>query len=601
MLEQRKMKVWSRAGWLVTLVFCIVSSNTAVRAEDNDDSSAARTSNREARQFDFGDSEQKYDLELSFPIDADEATNNDGRIERIDQLIQSILSNEELAVNDTVPGTFLDPSSFFYDTVFECEEGQVVVDQQCVACPPGTYFDESQTPQVCTKCNIGFYNPDFAKRACTKCPTIQDVESITETIGATSADDCKRKCSAGQYYDVTTGLCRNCGYGKYQPEEGKFSCEICGVGLTTRIKKAISASECRPDCQDGYQLSINGECERCPIGSYRTQGIERGCKECPVGRTTGGSDSKSLADCNLPICIAGQYLNGVDNECRACPVGTYQPDDQQTTCIDCPPNTSTPDYDPSSQVGATSQSQCTNRCQVKEGERQLCDKHAVCLFKPPNDFNCQCKWGYNGTGLGENSCFSVCDGFCRNGGECLVDPKGEPYCQCAGSFTGIQCAEKSEFAYIAGGIAGAVLFVIVLVLLVWMICVRSARNRARSSEKFAPSVGDMTGSQVNFYYGAPAPYAESIAPSHHGSTYAHYYEDEEDGWGMPNFYDTYGKNSKIARSNGSLYNAGMYAPQYAPQGELYDRLGKHAYQPRPEDKSGNDTTSESDDDRSRRQ
>ena len=52
------------------------------------------------------------------------------------------------------------------------------------------------------------------------------------------------------------------------------------------------------------------------------------------------------------------------------------------------------------------------------------------------------------------------------------------------------------------------------------------------------SVGDMTGSQVNFYYGAPAPYAESIAPSHHGSTYAHYYEDEEDGWGMPNFYDT---------------------------------------------------------------
>ena len=151
----------------------------------------------------------------------------------------------------------------------------------------------------------------------------------------------------------------------------------------------------------------------------------------------------------------------------------------------------------------------------------------------------------------------------------MKDKYGVAYCQCAGSFTGEDCESKSEFAYIAGGIAGAVLFVIVLVLLVWMICVRSARNRARSSEKFAPSVGDMTGSQVNFYYGAPAPYAESIAPSHHGSTYAHYYEDEEDGWGMPNYaYDTYGKNSKIARSNGSLYNAGMYAPQYAPQGEV---------------------------------
>lgn len=54
---------------------------------------------------------------------------------------------------------------------------------------------------------------------------------------------------------------------------------------------------------------------------------------------------------------------------------------------------------------------------------------------------------------------------------------------------------------------------------------------------------DPAGSQVNFYYGAPAPYAESIAPSHH-STYAHYYDDEEDGWEMPNFYnETYMKGA----------------------------------------------------------
>lgn len=52
---------------------------------------------------------------------------------------------------------------------------------------------------------------------------------------------------------------------------------------------------------------------------------------------------------------------------------------------------------------------------------------------------------------------------------------------------------------------------------------------------------DLNGSAVNFYYGSPAPYAESIAPSHH-STYAHYYDDEEDGWEMPNFYtETYMK------------------------------------------------------------
>jgi len=577
----RNMKVC-----LVALVILVSNQATA----ENERTSGGR----QAKQLSLSEPEQKYDLELSFPVDSDEATNvDDGRRERIDQLIQEILSNEALAVNDTLPGTLLDPSSIIFEKSFKCQSGQVVVDDQCVPCPPGTYFDEAE--QVCTKCAIGFYNPEYAQRACTKCPTVSDISGVTEVMGATSSSDCREKCSAGQYYDKVTELCRPCGYGRYQGQEGQFSCELCGVGLTTRTKKALSKADCRPDCEDGYQLSVNGDCQVCPIGYYRLQGRDRSCQECPLNRTTSSSGSKTIEDCNLPICIPGQFLNANDNECRACPQGKYQPNKQETHCIDCPPNTSTPTE------GATSKSQCTNRCLVSQGEEELCDVNAICLFKPPNDFNCQCKFGYNGTGIGPNSCFDPCDGFCRNSGLCLKNKKGEPYCQCAGSFTGLQCAEKSEFAYIAGGIAGAVLFVIVLVLLVWMICVRSARNRARSSEKFAPSVGDMTGSQVNFYYGAPAPYAESIAPSHHGSTYAHYYEDEEDGWGMPNFYDTYGKNSKIARSNGSLYNAGMYAPQYAPQGELYDRLGKHAYQPRPEDKSGNDTTSESDDDRSRRQ
>ena len=63
----------------------------------------------------------------------------------------------------------------------------------------------------------------------------------------------------------------------------------------------------------------------------------------------------------------------------------------------------------------------------------------------------------------------------------------------------------------------------------------------------AGSIPDPTGgSQVNFYYGAPShvPYAESIAPSHH-STYAHYYDDEEEGWDMPNFYnESYMKGNK---------------------------------------------------------
>lgn len=70
-------------------------------------------------------------------------------------------------------------------------------------------------------------------------------------------------------------------------------------------------------------------------------------------------------------------------------------------------------------------------------------------------------------------------------------------------------------------------------------------SRKKEPKKMLTPATDQNGSQVNFYYGAPTPYAESIAPSHH-STYAHYYDDEEDGWEMPNFYnETYMKGEHL--------------------------------------------------------
>merc|ERR1719221_1043972 len=203
----------------------------------------------------------------------------------------------------------------------------------------------------------------------------------------------------------------------------------------------------------------------------------------------------------------------------------------------------------------------------------------MCLFHPGNNTHrCECKPGYEGSGE-TGDCRDVCEGRCRNQGKCLKDKFGAAYCQCAGSFTGEDCEQKSEFAYIAGGITGAVIFVILLVLLIWMICVRATRVKKPEKHGLGPGAESAHGGNgVNFYYGAPAPYAESIAPSHH-STYAHYYDDEEDGWEMPNFYND-------TRSNASLYGGN--------KDDLYDRLRRHAYQGKKSDKSGNETTSDSD-------
>lgn len=208
------------------------------------------------------------------------------------------------------------------------------------------------------------------------------------------------------------------------------------------------------------------------------------------------------------------------------------------------------------------------------GPEMHCDPNAYCLLIPEtSDFKCECKPGYNGTG---KVCEDVCDGYCENEGHCVKDIRGQPTCRCIGSFTGRHCAEKSEFAYIAGGIAASVILIIFIVLLIWMICARGSRRK--EPKKMLTPATDQNGSQVNFYYGAPTPYAESIAPSHH-STYAHYYDDEEDGWEMPNFYnETYmkeslhnggtGKMNSLARSNASIYGT---------KDELYDRLKRHAY------------------------
>ena len=159
----------------------------------------------------------------------------------------------------------------------------------------------------------------------------------------------------GQYFDKIVDLCRPCGYGKYQPEEGKFSCRLCGLGLTTRTKEAVSSDECREECADGKQLGIDGNCEACPLGSYRTKGLHLACERCPNGFTTSRSGATNQGDCSLPICQPGSYLNSTRNECELCPRGFYQDEAQQTSCIECPPDTST------QAAGASSRDACSNR------------------------------------------------------------------------------------------------------------------------------------------------------------------------------------------------------------------------------------------------
>ncbi|KAK5649547.1 hypothetical protein RI129_000576 [Pyrocoelia pectoralis] len=393
-------------------------------------------------------------------------------------------------------------------------------------------------------CPLGTYQSETGQSQCSSCPVIAGRPGVTMGSGARSAADCKERCPAGKYFDHDAGLCRSCGHGFYQSEEGSFSCKICGLGKTTRTGEAVSIKECRDECGSGMQLGLDGKCEACPRGTYRMQGVQPICQNCPVTRTTPKVGSSTIEECSLPVCAPGHYLNGTLNNCIPCKKGWYQPNSQQTQCLPCPPNRSTKG------IASTSKDECTNPCEM-HGPEMHCDTNAYCLLIPEtSDFKCECKP-------------DVCENYCENEGSCIKDVRGQPTCRCVGSFTGKHCAEKSEFAYIAGGIAATVILIIFI----------------KGTEKIANTLLPIKmAHKLTSTTGAPTPYAESIAPSHH-STYAHYYDDEEDGWEMPNFYnETYmkeglhngvnGKMNSLARSNASIYGT---------KDDLYDRLKRHAY------------------------
>lgn len=172
--------------------------------------------------------------------------------------------------------------------------------------------------------------------------------------------------------------------------------------------------------------------------------------------------------------------------CELCPKGSYQDNKQRdTSCIPCPPDTTT------NRTGSTSESQCTNPCLVN-GKVQLCQANSYCVFhKESQSYACECKPKYR-KAIEEDSeerkevCVYVCDDFCTNGGRCSVNTETyRPQCDCPANFFGDRCERKSEFVYIAGGIGAAVLFIILMVLLIWMICVRTSSHRGSFGKKMS--------------------------------------------------------------------------------------------------------------------
>ncbi|XP_069479784.1 signal peptide, CUB and EGF-like domain-containing protein 2 isoform X3 [Ambystoma mexicanum] len=188
----------------------------------------------------------------------------------------------------------------FMDPLEVCGAGQMRVDNRCVSCNVGTYYDGEQ--EQCILCPNGTYQDEEGQVTCESCPRT-DSHGTQKATGARNMSECGGHCLPGEYSLDGFKPCHLCPMGTYQPERGRTSCFSCGGGLGTKHIAASAFQECETKVQ----------------------------------------------------CSPGHFYNSSTHRCIRCSMGMYQPEFGQSYCISCPGNTST-DYD-----GSTNITQCKNR------------------------------------------------------------------------------------------------------------------------------------------------------------------------------------------------------------------------------------------------
>ncbi|OAF65628.1 hypothetical protein A3Q56_06657, partial [Intoshia linei] len=251
----------------------------------------------------------------------------------IETILYNFLRDENAAdMTDMLPNA--SPQSLVFNPLPICEPGQIIINYVCVDCPIGTYFSDGD----CYKCQIGAYQQNVKSIDCTSC--VSDKTTLFE--GSSDVTDCIDKCIVGMYnsYSTVSGVltpeCTPCPIGQYQNIIGQLSCIACTPDKTTTSVGSNSINLCIYICESGSQPNLDQtSCDLCPIGSYRTQGIQINCESCDENWTTANVGATSVIECNIKVCAIGYYLDIIQDQCYPCPRGTYQDIVGQFSCISC--------------------------------------------------------------------------------------------------------------------------------------------------------------------------------------------------------------------------------------------------------------------------
>ncbi|KAM5247071.1 signal peptide, CUB and EGF-like domain-containing protein 2 isoform 4-T4 [Ctenodactylus gundi] len=178
-----------------------------------------------------------------------------------------------------------------------CGVGQGHVENQCVSCRAGTYYDGAQ--ERCILCPNGTFQNEEGQVTCEPCPRPENL-GAPKTSEAWNVSECGGVCQPGEYSADGFAPCQLCVLGTFQPEAGRTSCFPCGGGLPTKHLGATSFEHCetRVQCSPGhFYNTTTHRCIRCPAGTYQPEFGKNNCVSCPGNTTTDFDGSTNITQC----------------------------------------------------------------------------------------------------------------------------------------------------------------------------------------------------------------------------------------------------------------------------------------------------------------
>ena len=175
----------------------------------------------------------------------------------------------------------------------------------------GKIYVDGHFQTSCTTSGSFTTLPTCVPKTCTPTGNIADSDKTkTGSITGKTKESVTVTCNAG-YSGTGATVC--------QPN-GKFSDVQCVKCVLGKYNDAPDQPLCKDDCGAGsYIVQDRSSCDSCPYGTWQDEDDKSSCKKCAAGRIS--KKSKQISGSTCEECVIGQYnpYEGHSDSCLACP------------------------------------------------------------------------------------------------------------------------------------------------------------------------------------------------------------------------------------------------------------------------------------------